>query len=64
MGFRWVCGDRSASGMGFKWTVWWSVEDVGVAGWCQFGGLVVLGCWLQCLFNAKKIYNNNNKKKK
>ncbi len=45
MGFRWVCGDQSTSGMGFKWTVWWSVEDVGVAGVvCQFGGLVVLGC--------------------
>ena len=25
-------------------------------GWggCRFGGLVMLGCWLQCLFNAKK----------
>jgi hypothetical protein len=33
-------------------------------GWggCRFGGLVMLGCWLQCLFNAKKNNNNNNKK--
>jgi hypothetical protein len=32
MGFRWVCGDRSTPGMGFRWRVWWSVEDLGVAG--------------------------------
>jgi hypothetical protein len=32
MGFRWVCGDRSTSGIGFRWRVLWSVEDVGMTG--------------------------------
>ena len=32
MGFRWVCGDRSTLSIGGWWRVWWSVEDVGVAG--------------------------------
>ena len=34
-------------------------------GWggCRFGGLVMLGCWLQCLFNAKNNNNNNNNNK-
>ena len=32
MGFRWVCGDRSTPGIGFRWRVLWSVEDVDMAG--------------------------------